>query len=105
MKCISCGLTVLGLFLRVAGQAEAGFTYTTLDVPGSVTTAALGINDTGRIVGYYEAGGTHGFLLSGGVYTTLNVPDATVTVASGINDAGQIGVTTLTLSAGNAASF
>jgi hypothetical protein len=29
--------------------------YITLDVPGSDYTAALGINDSGQIVGYYIA--------------------------------------------------
>jgi probable HAF family extracellular repeat protein len=90
MKRVSCSLVVLGLFLRVAGQAEAEFTYTTLDVPGSAVTQANGINDAGQIVGYYDAGGTsHGFLLSGGVYTILDVPGAALTNAFGINASGR----------------
>jgi probable HAF family extracellular repeat protein len=65
--------------------------YTTLDVPGSTATEALGINDAGQIVGDYLAGGgQHGFLLSGGSYTMLDVPGSTLTVADGINAAGQI---------------
>jgi probable HAF family extracellular repeat protein len=64
MKRVSCSLVVLGLFLRVAGRADAEFTYTTLDVPGSALTQANGINDAGQIVGYYEdaSGREHGFL-------------------------------------------
>jgi probable HAF family extracellular repeat protein len=39
-------------------------TYTTLDVPGSTSTQAWGINDSGEIVGTYAdaGGGQHGFL-------------------------------------------
>jgi probable HAF family extracellular repeat protein len=41
---------------------------------------------------YYDAGGTHGFLLDQGSYTTLDVPGSSsrFTVANGINDSGQI---------------
>ena len=37
--------------------------YTAIDVPGSTSTAALGINDDGEIVGWYvdRKGNTHGF--------------------------------------------
>ena len=47
----------------------SGGSFTTIDVPGSSFTAALGINDTGQIVGIFlDASGTgHGFLLSGGI--------------------------------------
>jgi uncharacterized membrane protein len=67
--------------------------YTTLDDPlATGTTAALGINGAGQIVGIYtNASGTHGFLESGGTYTTLDDPSATAgTYASGINGTGQI---------------
>jgi hypothetical protein len=60
-------------------------------VPGTPSTTASAINDTGAIVGNYFAGGRlHGFVLSGGNYTTLDVPGSTVTFAGGINNAGQI---------------
>jgi hypothetical protein len=40
-----------------------GNTYTTLDVPGSSSTAAIGINNAGQIVGECVVGGTEiGFL-------------------------------------------
>src|SRR5207244_6442987 len=80
-----------------AGSKADGFVLdhgsdTTLDVPGSTSTVASGINDSGQIVGYYEdAGGTwHGFLLDQGSYTTLDVPGSERTYATGINASGQI---------------
>jgi len=43
-------------------------TYTTLQVPNSVLTSAIGVNNNGDIVGNYEDqnGKVHGFLLSNG---------------------------------------
>jgi probable HAF family extracellular repeat protein len=70
------------------------YTYTPVQEPFALGshTAATGINALGQIVGYYiNAGGNHGFLLSGGTYTSLDDPLATSgTNAFGINTAGQI---------------
>jgi probable HAF family extracellular repeat protein len=69
------------------------YTYTTLDDPSATNgTQAVGINDAGQIVGWYDnASGSNGFLYSGGTYTTLDAPlGAKDTFLSGINDAGQI---------------
>jgi serine/threonine protein kinase len=67
------------------------YRYTLLDVPGSTGTYALGLNDSGQIVGgFTNAAGTHGFLLDHGTYTTLNVPGSTTTQANGINNSGHI---------------
>ena len=42
---------------------DTGGSFTTFDIPGSITTHAFGINDAGQITGYFEdATGTHGFL-------------------------------------------
>jgi hypothetical protein len=70
----------------------SNYQYTILDVPGSRATVALGINDSGQIVGrYYDAALTeHGFLLDQGNYTTLDLPGSAYTEAQGINDSGQI---------------
>src|SRR4051794_40315806 len=58
------------------------FAFDTIDVPGATLTDINGINDSGRIVGSYAAGGvTHGFLLSDDEYVTLDVPGATSTAA------------------------
>lgn len=46
------------------GFLKVGATYTPLDVPGAVSTIALGINAHGTIVGQYQdtAGTFHGFV-------------------------------------------
>ena len=87
-----CALMALGLFLGMAGQAQAqgAFNYATLDFPGSTATLALGINDHGQIVGDYFLGTFHGFLLSGGTYSIIQVPGSTDSLAEGINNADQI---------------
>lgn len=56
-------LTMLILVLGVTTSALA-FTFTTIDYPGSIFTEALGINNPGRIVGYFKNSsfGVHGFL-------------------------------------------
>ena len=66
------------------GLPELGFlysdgTYSTLDVPGSIATEAIGINDLGQIVGYYTdaAGNEHGFLAT-------STPEASTLVLAGI---------------------
>src|SRR5712664_3807459 len=71
------------------------FVPTTIQYPGSTSTAARGINNSGDIVGTYTCAvacinpvtgetstpGTHGFLLQDGVYTRIDVPGARATVA------------------------
>jgi probable HAF family extracellular repeat protein len=82
---------------RDVGGIDHGFlldngSYTTLDVPGSISTYPSGINDSGQIVGYYNdaAVNPHGFVLDNGRYTTLDVPGSVYTWAYGINASGQI---------------
>jgi probable HAF family extracellular repeat protein len=67
--------------------------FTTLDVPGTVTTEARGINNRGQIVGFSlgtAIGEQHGFLYSRGRFTQLDVPGASATAAEDINNTGQI---------------
>jgi probable HAF family extracellular repeat protein len=74
------------------GFLLSGGTYTTLDVPDSVLTAAYGINDAGQIVGVYTSDmrfSRHGFVWSEGVYTTFDVPGLTFNNL-GINNSGEI---------------
>jgi probable HAF family extracellular repeat protein len=67
------------------------YNFTTIDVPGGTASFAIGINDAGQIVGYFDdATGRHGFLKDGSIYTTVDVPGATRTEANGINSTGQI---------------
>lgn len=81
----------------VGTNSGAGYVYTpggqtaAITVPGSLSTWSLGINDSGAIVGGYNASsGEHGYLEVGGVYTTLDVPGAVLTQPFGIDDAGTI---------------
>ena len=51
------------------------YTYTTLDDPlATFGSHPRSINATGQIVGDYNNGGNHGFLLTGGTYTTFDDP-------------------------------
>ncbi|MFZ0773448.1 MAG: glycoside hydrolase domain-containing protein [Candidatus Sulfotelmatobacter sp.] len=76
-----------------------GIQYSNIDYPGSVWSAAYGINNLGQIVGTWEDANycDHGFLLSGGTYTSIDNPNAVCpaggfggTSILGINDAGQM---------------
>ena len=90
---------ILGLLLTclpVAAARAASYTFTTVEVPGSEGTSALGINTAGQIVGGFVdvipglPTGTYGFLKDGTTFTVIDVPGATATSAYGINAAGQI---------------
>jgi probable HAF family extracellular repeat protein len=66
--------------------------FTTVDVPGGVSTQLFGISPTGEIVGGFldTNGVTHAFLLSRGMFTTIDAPGAFSTLARGINSRGDI---------------
>jgi probable HAF family extracellular repeat protein len=67
--------------------------YSPFDVPGASYTLASGINDDGKIVGYYEdsSWNRHAFLYDGSTSTTLDGPSgASYISVYGINNAGQI---------------
>ena len=62
--------------------------FTTIDPPDSALTLARGIDDAGRIVGFYvggENGGVHGFLRDGRGYRDIDFPGVDVTVGMGIS--------------------
>jgi hypothetical protein len=65
---------------------------TRFDVPGSLATGALGINNHGQVTGADDdaAGRHHGFVLRRGRYATIAAPGRTVTDAWGTNDRGQV---------------
>jgi uncharacterized membrane protein len=73
-------------------------TFITIDFPGASSTAALGLNSAGEIVGRYPATGStgHGFLRNAlGQFTEIDFPktdshDSELTVAVGINSRGDI---------------
>ena len=78
-------ITVLTCLVAVAwGQAP-----TTIDYPGAQYTSALGINNSGQIVG--ESLLVGGFLYEGGAFSLIDAPAGYFTFsASGIGDGGQI---------------
>jgi probable HAF family extracellular repeat protein len=76
--------------------ADVQYSFTTIDVPGAISTAASGINASGQIVGGFTTARyvSHGFLLdTDGSITTIDVPDAAfgfTDVCCGINASSQI---------------
>lgn len=82
------------------GAPSRGFllsqgTYSTIQVPGSTSTTAWGINARGEIVGDYWdiIGGVaaeHGFLLSQGKLTTIDIPGQKMSHLRDINPRGDI---------------
>jgi N-acetylmuramoyl-L-alanine amidase len=73
---------------------QVGGTPTQIDASGDPYyrgTQALGINDAGQIVGYFDLTFRHGFLRSAtGTFTTIDYPLALNTEAWGINGSGQV---------------
>jgi hypothetical protein len=80
-----------GFFLRHTGQLYV------LRVPGATATEALGVNDSGEVVGAYQVGSgrgavTHGFTWTRqGGFATVDDPDGPgATTISGVNNAGDL---------------
>jgi hypothetical protein len=96
--CVRKSLTALAvalvLSLSTAGSASAGYVFTTFDAPGAAQgTFALGLNQSGEVVGYFRDGANvnHGFLRdTAGGFTVIDFPGAGATSASGITSSGQI---------------
>ena len=85
------GLAALLLLHPFATQAADGYTFSTIEVPGSSLTVASGIDLLGRVVGYYsDSTGTHGFLYNSGSFTRIDYPGSGWTAALGVNNTGQI---------------
>jgi probable HAF family extracellular repeat protein len=86
------------LLLGALGSTRAtwanAFTFTTINVPGSGFTNALGINNADQIVGYFfqdTPPSNNGFLYQNGAFTTIEAPGSlALSAAIGINDRGQI---------------
>ena len=82
----------------VGGEATSTWIYsngerTPVRVPGSESTVGFGIDDTGRVVGYYtesRTGHQHGFLYSQGSFSPIEVADSFATFPRGINNSGQV---------------
>jgi hypothetical protein len=78
----------------VKGFKYVNGSYVKLMVPNSVSTAILGVNDLGDLVGFYKKsdGSQHGFIwYHTNVVKTIDHPSTTlVTVPFGINKAGTV---------------
>lgn len=82
----------------VSGSSDFGYVtknghFRNVDVPGAQQTAALGVNDQGIVVGWYNPTGTnefHGFAFQKGQYVSFSYPGAVWTLATGLNKSGQI---------------
>lgn len=68
------------------------YRFATYDVPGSIRTRLLSLNDCGQIVGDYSdaEGHNHGLLITDGIVTTIDVPGATSTTIHGLNNEGSL---------------
>jgi len=87
------GAALVGLVPSTGGvpRAADGYSVSTIDIPGSISTVANGIDILGRAVGYYtDSAGTHGFLASSSGVSKIDYPGAAWTAAYGINAAGQV---------------
>jgi len=75
-------------------------TFFTVDYPGALSTAALGINDSSQIVGVFctkttgcsplVSQGDHCFSLVHGVFTQIDYPGAIATACNAVNNKGDI---------------
>src|SRR6478752_6839740 len=84
---------VLSLSVLLSPHVTApapSYTFTTIDVPGSTSTA-VNANSPNAIAGQFnDSRGTHGFVLRHGEFTTINVPSAVFTAVNGISANGQL---------------
>jgi hypothetical protein len=78
-------------YAQVASFVYSNGAYTSVDVPGSVETQALGISGSGQVVGtYFKNSQVDGFIYSEGAYQTLFGPDSSVSSPTFISDNGNI---------------
>jgi uncharacterized membrane protein len=80
------------MITATAANAPLTFKFTNFKVPGALTTAVMGINNSGVVVGQYQAGKgvTRGFKLNGGKLTRIDHPKGSGTICRNINSSGAI---------------
>ncbi len=82
-----------GLAAAQSSQPNPALSYTTVDVPGAITTVVNGINSSGEVAGYYTTspgGPLHSFTWSNGTFSYIDYPGADWTWATSINDGGTV---------------
>lgn len=91
------GQMIVGLFTDMMDGRGKGYivrrgVFSTLEVPGSASTAAWDVSPAGVIVGNYRdsAGAFHGFQYDGQAFGRVDVPGATATRVFGINPHGDM---------------
>ena len=77
---------------RGESRPKRTFDFTTIDVPGALSTSAGGINARREIVGSYVDANhhSHGYLLRHGQFTTIDFPGSAFTEAWGIGPKGEV---------------
>jgi photosystem II stability/assembly factor-like uncharacterized protein len=93
---------IVGYHYLQSDSSEFGFqdnagVFTSINFPGAVLTASLGINDSGWNVGWYKTSGNSptypAYLDKAGTFISLIPPGSVLTgnlLASGVNDAGMV---------------
>ena len=89
---------IVGFYLPASGPntstgfLDVGGTISTIDPFASLNTQALGISETGEIVGVYaDTGGKqHGYTDIGGVFDSFDPAGSVNTTINGVNNLGQI---------------
>lgn len=83
------------------------YTYVDINFPGADSTTPTGVNDSGKVVGYWQDNNNnlHGFSWDGANYTNVDYPGASDTEALGINNAGEISGVYWTNAGGSAHGF
>jgi probable HAF family extracellular repeat protein len=94
MYLVRATLSALAVVFALSSSASAlTFSFTSINVPGLLGTAAQDINNAGDIVGGFSAAAPaqvrQGFLLSGGNFSPITVPGALRTTLTNINNLGQ----------------
>jgi len=90
------GELMVGLFTDTDGRGKAFMvnrgSFTRLEMPGSLGTAAWDVNPSRIVVGVYTdaAGAVHGFQYDGQTFGRVDAPGAATTRVFGINPAGDL---------------
>jgi hypothetical protein len=75
----------------VGGASATTHDYTTLNVPDTLYTYGLGINDSGAVTGSDSGNGSgDGYVYSGGAYATIEFPGSGGAQPYAINDSGAV---------------
>lgn len=87
---------IAGLYTNTATGQGQGYViddgvFKPFMVPGSTATQAWDVNSLGEVTGSYaDAGGVHGFVMTGEDFITIDFPGATATFGFGINSGGDV---------------